>query len=108
MSRIRELANYDVAFQKIPEAVHSKGKLVLECPKQRDAQRVRLAWYGFTRAMKREIEKNGEGRDSWEAKLALAGEIEAIIQGEGEKWKLIFQKRWEGETWDTLRDSVKL
>ena len=107
MSRIRELSNYDEAFQKIPKAVHSKGKLVLRFPEQREAQRVRLAWYGFTRAMKREIEKDREGQDGWETKLALASEIEAIIHGAGDKWELVFRKRWEGEIWDTLRDSVK-
>lgn len=108
MSRIRELSNYDAAFQEIPEAAHSKGKLVLRFLKQKDAQKVRLAWYGFTRAMRREIEKDREGRDGWEAKLALASEIEAIIQGVEDKWELVFQKRWEGKAWDTLRDSVKL
>ena len=108
MSRIRDLSKYDEAFQRIPEAVQLKGKLVLEFPEQKDAQRVRLAWYGFTRAMQREIEKDREGRDKWEAKVALASEIEAIIQGVGDKWELVFQKRWEGKVWDTLRDSVKL
>lgn len=107
MSTSKDLTHYDTSFQRIPTAVALRGEVVLEYATQAEAQRVRFAWYGFMRAMQNEIEKDREGRENWEMLLASTAAVEAIIHGAGNKWELVFRKRWEGRTWDTLRDSVK-
>ena len=108
MSTSKDLTHYDSSFQRIPTAVALKGEVVLEYATQAEAQRVRFAWYGFMRAMQEEVKKGREGRENWEMLLASTSGVEAIIRSKGDRWELVFQKRWEGKVWDTLRDSVKL